>query len=90
MESVWLYTLSRWGHEQTEKYIDDPAPSGTQISLPGLLGLGVFLAIALHKPLDALPITSMMQAGGWVEIWSIDKKSYYGHSSFNSFFKNSR
>ncbi len=57
---------------------------------PGLLGLGVFLAIALHKPLDALPITSMMQAGGWVEIWSIDKKSYYGHSSFNSFFKNSR
>ena len=25
MESVWLYTLSRWGHEQTEKYIDDLA-----------------------------------------------------------------
>jgi plasmid stabilization system protein ParE len=22
MESVWLYTLSQWGHEQTEKYID--------------------------------------------------------------------
>jgi len=25
MESVWLYTLSRWGHDQTEKYIDDLA-----------------------------------------------------------------
>ena len=32
---------------------------------PGLVGFGVFLAIALHKPLDALSITSMMQAGGW-------------------------
>jgi zinc and cadmium transporter len=30
-----------------------------------LVGLGVFLAILLHKPLDALSITSMMQAGGW-------------------------
>ncbi len=29
------------------------------------VGLGVFLAILLHKPLDALSITSMMQAGGW-------------------------
>ncbi len=29
------------------------------------IGLGVFLAILLHKPLDALSITSMMQAGGW-------------------------
>jgi toxin ParE1/3/4 len=25
MESVWLYTLSQWGHGQTEKYIDDLA-----------------------------------------------------------------
>jgi zinc and cadmium transporter len=31
----------------------------------GWVGLGVFLAILLHKPLDALSITSMMQAGGW-------------------------
>lgn len=31
----------------------------------GVVGLGVFLAIVLHKPLDALSITSMMQAGGW-------------------------
>ncbi|MEP5763566.1 MAG: ZIP family metal transporter [Halieaceae bacterium] len=31
----------------------------------GWVGLGVFLAILLHKPLDALSITSMMQMGGW-------------------------
>ncbi len=34
---------------------------GTQ----GLFGLGTFLAIALHKPLDSLSITSLMTAGGW-------------------------
>ncbi len=28
-------------------------------------GFDVFLAILLHKPLDALSITSLMQAGGW-------------------------
>jgi len=28
-------------------------------------GLGVFFAIALHKPLDALSITTLMSAGGW-------------------------
>ena len=28
-------------------------------------GLGVFLAIVLHKPLDALSITSLMAAKGW-------------------------
>lgn len=31
----------------------------------GLVGLGVFLAILLHKPLDAMSITSLMEAGGW-------------------------
>jgi zinc and cadmium transporter len=31
----------------------------------GLLGLGVFLAILLHKPLDAMSITAVMSAGGW-------------------------
>lgn len=30
-----------------------------------LFGLGTFLAVALHKPLDALTITSLMAAGGW-------------------------
>lgn len=35
----------------------------------GVLGLGVFLAILLHKPLDALSITSLMQAGGWSRAW---------------------
>jgi zinc and cadmium transporter len=32
---------------------------------PALLGFGIFLAVALHKPLDALSITSLMAAGGW-------------------------
>lgn len=31
----------------------------------GLVGIGVFLAIVLHKPLDAMTITSLMAAGGW-------------------------
>ena len=30
----------------------------------GIAGLGVFLAIALHKPLDALSVVSIMQEGG--------------------------
>jgi len=30
-----------------------------------LVGLGTFLAILLHKPLDAVSITSLMAAGGW-------------------------
>ncbi|MDB5390411.1 MAG: zinc transporter ZupT [Planctomycetaceae bacterium] len=32
---------------------------------PGWLGLGVFLAIVLHKPLDSMAITSLMAVGGW-------------------------
>jgi len=37
-----------------------------------LFGLGTFLAVALHKPLDALSITSLMSAGGWSRqaIWT--------------------
>lgn len=31
----------------------------------GLLGLGVFVAIVLHKPLDAMSISTLMAAGGW-------------------------
>lgn len=30
-----------------------------------LLGIGVFLAVALHKPLDALSITMLMKVSGW-------------------------
>ena len=30
-----------------------------------LLGVGTFVAILLHKPLDALSITTVMRAGGW-------------------------
>jgi zinc and cadmium transporter len=32
-----------------------------------LYGFGVFLAIVLHKPLDALSISSLMRATGWSE-----------------------
>jgi zinc and cadmium transporter len=34
---------------------------------PGMhfYGLGIFLAVLLHKPLDSLSITSLMAAGGW-------------------------
>ncbi|HBV65420.1 MAG TPA: iron permease [Rhodopirellula sp.] len=31
----------------------------------GLAGIGTFLAVALHKPLDAFAITSTMKANGW-------------------------
>jgi len=31
----------------------------------GLAGLGTFLAVALHKPLDAFSIGSVMSKGGW-------------------------
>jgi zinc and cadmium transporter len=34
-----------------------------------LLGLGTFLAIVLHKPLDALSITSLMQGAQWPQRW---------------------
>lgn len=34
-------------------------------SRPVVGGLGVFLAILLHKPLDAVSITALMAAGGW-------------------------
>ena len=35
----------------------------------GWLGLGTFLAVFLHKPLDSLSITSLMLAGGWSPRW---------------------
>ena len=31
----------------------------------GLAGLGTFLAVVFHKPLDAFAITSLMKKGGW-------------------------
>ncbi len=41
------------------------APTSDSIAVQGLAGLGVFLAILLHKPLDALTITSLMSARNW-------------------------
>ena len=40
------------------------AGNSTAASL-SLFGVGTFLAVALHKPLDAMSITSVMSAGGW-------------------------
>jgi len=40
--------------------VQTSAPAGLSFA-----GLGVFLAIVLHKPLDALSITSLMAARGW-------------------------
>jgi zinc and cadmium transporter len=37
----------------------------TRQTLFSLFGVGTFLAILLHKPLDALSITGLMSAGGW-------------------------
>lgn len=37
-----------------------------QMLLPGF---ATFLAIVLHKPLDAMAITTLMAAGGWKTIW---------------------
>lgn len=38
MESVWLYTLSQWGLEQTEKYIDDLAAAFALLTSSPRLG----------------------------------------------------
>jgi len=37
----------------------------TQHAVAGLFSIGVFAAIVLHKPLDAMSITSLMVASGW-------------------------
>lgn len=43
------------------------AASSPETEARGLLGVGTFLAVLMHKPLDALAITSVMLAGGWSE-----------------------
>lgn len=40
--------------------VQSSSPTGWSVA-----GLGVFLAIVLHKPLDALSITSLMSVRGW-------------------------
>jgi len=39
--------------------------SDALLGVTGLCGLGTFLAVALHKPLDSGSITSLMAVGGW-------------------------
>ena len=38
---------------------------GDHGQVAGVAGIGVFLAILLHKPLDAMSISTIMEAGGW-------------------------
>lgn len=38
---------------------------GADHAVLSMAGFGVFLAILLHKPLDAMSITTIMEAGGW-------------------------
>jgi zinc and cadmium transporter len=45
------------------------ADAGRAAGLFPLLGLGTFLAVLLHKPLDAVSITSLMGAAGWSTRW---------------------
>lgn len=35
------------------------------------VGVGTFLAIALHKPLDAMSITTLMASSGWSQAWRL-------------------
>lgn len=43
----------------------------SQEGLFWLFGLGTFAAILLHKPLDAVSITSLMTAAGWSRGWKL-------------------
>lgn len=36
---------------------------------PWFVGVATFLAILLHKPLDAMSITTLMASGGWSKTW---------------------
>lgn len=38
---------------------------GLSLGFASLFGLGTFLAIVLHKPLDAVSISVLMESGGW-------------------------
>lgn len=42
-----------------------PPADGQEVAVWGFWGLAAFLAILLHKPLDAISITSVMSASGW-------------------------
>lgn len=56
---LWIHTLID-GVALAASTVADSQHPGVFIA-----GFGTFLAIALHKPLDAFTITSTMRAGGW-------------------------
>ncbi len=56
---LWLHTLID-GVALAASTLADAQHAGVVLA-----GLGTFLAVALHKPLDAFTITSTMKSGGW-------------------------
>ena len=56
---LWLHTMID-GVALAASAVADAQHSGISLA-----GLGTFLAIALHKPLDAFAITSTMRSSGW-------------------------
>lgn len=45
------------------------AAEGNEGQAAAWAGLGTFLAVALHKPLDSLSITMLMKSTGWTGFW---------------------
>jgi zinc and cadmium transporter len=45
------------------------AAEGNEGMAAAWAGLGTFLAVALHKPLDSMSITLLMNASGWRGLW---------------------
>lgn len=52
--------------------------AGRSGAVLSLFGAGTFLAILLHKPLDAVSITSLMTAGGWSRRWQMVVNGVFG------------
>ena len=60
-----IHTLIDGGALAANVLADAPPSGGPGESGAWLLGLGTFLAVVLHKPLDSFPITTLMAVGGW-------------------------
>jgi len=60
-----IHTLIDGGALAANVLADAPHSAVPGESVAWLLGLGTFLGVVLHKPLDSLSITTLMAAGGW-------------------------
>lgn len=56
---TWLDGVALAAHLETDALHQEPGTGFT------LLGLGTFLGVVLHKPLDSLSITTVMAKSGW-------------------------